>query len=366
MSLKIKFKLITFFVFVIASTNLLADQTGTSLPWAPEDQFYLVVDSLPLWQFKPHKKDMDGKTIGVDKELSDVIGQQIEASTVDFLQKKGLKVASQSAYLGLFLPKDSSIFYGKDGKTTDELVVPRLITSSTIPWESEENLTFLQTAFSRAPVDVNKIPIDLVGPHKHYIVIVKAQMNTVTMKSILGRALVQGLAVGVADAAAVKMLKGSTGSGPNTFNYQVSSSYVEIRIWDAIKREVVWADLQFGKGTKGDFLDMQGMLSVLLSRVPGFIPTPLREESRILVENATSAWETVLINNQKFAKGKITPEEYQALRENYSAEEKRQDVCEQKLIELKNQYNSKAITKDMYRVIYLAQQERCDLRWKQY
>ncbi len=361
MSLKIKFNVITFFVFMVASASLLANQAGTSLPWGSEDQFHIVVDSLPLWQLKPHKKDMDGKTIGVYKELSDVIGQQIEASTADFFQKKGLKVASQSAYLGLFLPKDSNIFYGNDGKTTDELVVPRLITSSTIPWETDENQAFLQTVFNRVPIEVNKIPITLVGPHKQYIAIVRAQMNTVSMKSIIGSALVQGLGAGIADAAVPK-----TGYQTHTFHYQVSSSYVEIRIWDINKRVVVWTDVQYGERTKGDFLDMQSLLSVLLSRVPGFIATPSREESKKLVESATSAWEAVLINNQKLAKGKITPEEYQALRENYSLEEKRQDVCEQKLIDIRNQYNSKSITKDMYQLIYLAQQERCDLRWEQY
>jgi hypothetical protein len=362
MSLKIKFKFITFFVFMIA----LANRAGASLPWAPEDQFHVVVDSLPLWQLKPHEKNMDRHPIGVYKELSDVIGQQIEFSTVDFLQRKGLNVSSQSAYLGLFLPPDSNIFYGKDGKTINERVVPRLITSSNIPWETEENQAFLQTAFGREPVDVNKIPINLVGSHKHFIVIVKAQMNTVSMKSIIGSAFVQGLGAGIADAAALKTLNISNVPRPHTFTYQVSSSYVEIRIWDAAKREVVWTDLQSGERTKGDFLDMQGMLSVLLSRVPGFIPNPSREESRKLVEDATSAWQTVLVNNKKFAKGKITSEEYQSLRESYSPEEKRQDLCEQKLIDVRNQYNSKKITKDMYQLIYLAQQERCDQRWKQY
>ncbi|HCS63011.1 MAG TPA: hypothetical protein DIW64_02400 [Cellvibrio sp.] len=365
MSLKIK--LITFSVFVVASASLLANQTGTSLLWEPEDQFHIVVDSLPLWQLKPHKKNMDGNPIGVYKELADVIGQQIEASTVDFLQRKGLKVSSQSAYLGLFLPQDSNILYGKDGKTTDERVVPRLITSSTIPWEADDNQTFLQTAFSREPVEASKIPIKVAGPHKHYIVIVNAQMNTVSMKSILGSAIAQGLGAGIGGAAAQKTFNGATmQTSPHTFYYQVSSSYVEIRIWDIAKREVVWTDIQRGERAKGDFLDMQSMLSVLLSRVPGFIPTPSREDSKKLVENATAAWETVLINNSKLAKGKITSNEYQSLRENYSPEEKRQDICEQKLIAIRNQYKSKKITKDMYQLIYLAQQERCDLRWKQY
>lgn len=347
--------------------SLLANQAGASLPWKPEDQFHIVVDSLPLWQLKPHKKDIKGTQVGVYKELSDVIGEQIEVDTVNFLQKKGLKVSSQSAYLGLFLPEGSSIFYGKSGKTTDALVVPSLITHSAIPWETVENQILLQKAFNGEPVELNKAPINLKGPDKHYIVLVSAQMNTVSMKSIIGSAVVRGIGAATGEALGQKTFgTPAVQSYPNTFQYQLSASRVEIRILDVSNHKVVWTDIQRGERTKGDFLDMQGMLSILLSRVPGFIATPSREESRKLVERATSAWETVLINNKKFAKRKITLEEYQVLRANYSSEEKRQDICEQKLADIRSQYKNKKITKDMYKLIYLGQQDRCDLRWKLY
>lgn len=364
MSLKVKYKLVRIFVFLVSSACLLINQVEASPPWGPQDQFHIVVDYLPLWQLSPHKENIDASPVGVYKEVGDVIGQQIEDITVDLLQKKGMKIFSQSAYLGLFLPKGSNIFYGEDGKTIDERVEPRLITSSAIPWETDENQAFLQTAFSLNPVEADKIPVSTKGPYKHYIVLIRTQMNTVSTKSVPGKAFVQELAIATDQA-----LPGvARHSKARMVYFQSSYSYMEIMIWDATERAVVWNDIEHGKRSNANFLDMQTMLSKMLSRVPGFMPppTPSREESRKLVENATAAWETVYINNSKLTKRKITSMEYNTLREKYSLEEKRQDVCEQKLIRIRNIYNSKKITKDMYQLIYLAQQNRCDLRWKQY